>query len=165
MIRQPAKKSVTEEKHKRSKKDMTHAERIRMYRTIARKGKQFGTSKLEERFAREFLDRLGVDYVYQYKAESIGRYYDFRIAPELHGPCIEIDGSYYHADPRLYEGKKLSRMQMKNMRVDEIKNQWCRMNGIKLIRLWEKDINGAPDKVLNYLKLVLKPYLNKTNKA
>ena len=28
---------------------------------------EYGTSKLEERFARNFLDKLGIKYVYQYK--------------------------------------------------------------------------------------------------
>ena len=44
-----------------------------------RKHQEFGTSKLEERFAHNFLDKLGVDYIYQFKAASIGRYYDFYI--------------------------------------------------------------------------------------
>ena len=44
-----------------------------------KKHEEYGTSKLEEKFAKEFLDKLGVEYIYQFKAESIGRYYDFCI--------------------------------------------------------------------------------------
>ena len=57
-----------------------------------RKHPQYGTSKLEERFASEFLDRLGVKYEYQFEAKDIGRFYDFYL-PE-HRLLIELDGDY-----------------------------------------------------------------------
>lgn len=111
-----------------------------------RKHKEYGTSKLEEKFAKEFLDKLGVKYVYQFKAESIGRYFDFRIIPN--GPIFEIQGGYWHADPRLYEGKELNPTQKKNIRVDEHKKKWALTNGIPIYYFWEKDINENPEKVL-----------------
>ena len=62
----------------------------------------FGTSKLEEDFARDFLDKLGVKYIYQYFAAQIGRYYDFAILlgninEHTLGDMIliEIDGGYW----------------------------------------------------------------------
>lgn len=122
-----------------------------------RKHQEYGTSKLEERFAKEFLDKLGVEYQYQYKAVTIGRYFDFRIMP--HGPIIEIQGGYWHGDKRLYEEKDLNRTQKRNIKVDEYKKKWCQANGIKLIYLWEKDINETPLKVMEYLKKQLKRYI------
>lgn len=124
---------------------------------VVRKHPQYGTSKLEERFAREFLDKIGVDYTYQYKAESIGRYFDFRIQP--YGPIIEIQGSYWHGDKRLFEESELNAIQKRNIRVDEKKRKWCQMNGIPLIYIWEKDINSDPAGVLNYLRDKLKKYI------
>ena len=119
---------------------------------------EYGTSKLEEKFAREFLDKIGVEYVYQYKAESIGRYFDFRIMPK--GPIIEIQGSYWHGDSRLYEEKDLNATQRRDIKIDELKKKWCTRNGIPIIYIWELDINKNPKMVLNYLKEVLKPYLD-----
>ncbi len=58
-----------------------------------RKHKEYGTSLLEKRFAKEFLDKLGVKYTYQFKAESIGRYFDF-YCPEAN-VLIEVDGDYW----------------------------------------------------------------------
>lgn len=55
--------------------------------------KEYGTSNLEERFAREFLDKLGIEYVYQYKAETIGRYFDFYL-PKAN-VLLEVDGDYW----------------------------------------------------------------------
>lgn len=53
----------------------------------------FGTSKLEEDFARDFLDELGLKYIYQFEAKSIGRWYDFYITQ--YNLLIEIDGGYW----------------------------------------------------------------------
>lgn len=119
---------------------------------------EYGTSKLEEKFAHDFLDKIGVEYVYQYKAESIGRYFDFRIMPK--GPIIEIQGSYWHGDSRLYEEKDLNATQRRDIKIDELKKKWCTRNGIPIIYIWELDINKNPKMVLNYLKEVLKPYLD-----
>ena len=158
---QPIKKSIGVAPSRRKKKlQTTKAARVREMRKKMKGSQEYGTSKLEERFARNFLDRLGVDYVYQYKAVSIGRYFDFRLFPEQHGPVLEVDGTYWHADPRVFEGKKLNKTQQWDKKVDEIKNKWCSRNGVPLIRLWEKDINEHPTMVMEYLKEVLKPWMD-----
>lgn len=95
-------------------------------------------------------------YVYQFKAESIGRYFDFYL-PD-HNTCIEVDGDYYHSYGKVYED--MSPMQKHNKRVDEQKNQWCMWNNYKLIRIWEHDINQHPEKVMEMLKDVLYTNLN-----
>lgn len=120
---------------------------------------EYGTSKLEERFARDFLEKIGVEYIYQYKAESIGRYFDFRIMPN--GPIIEIQGSYWHGDSRIYEEKDLNRTQKRSRYVDDLKKRWCKMNGIPLICIWEKDINSDPEGVIKFLREKLKKYIKK----
>ena len=45
----------------------------------------YGTSKLEADFVREFLDKLELKYIYQYEAKEIGRYFDFAVTsyPEV----------------------------------------------------------------------------------
>lgn len=111
---------------------------------------QFGTSKLEQNFAVNFLDKLGVKYEWQYEAKDIKRFYDYYL-PE-HRILIEIDGGYYHADPRLYEGKDLNKMQKHNKRVDSCKDNWAALHGIPLIRIWEKDINENPSSVMAMLR-------------
>ena len=146
---QPIKKSIGRKPVKR-KKETTRAARVREIRKKMKGSQEFGTSKLEERFARDFLDRLGVNYIYQYKMVSISRYLDFFL-PDYR-VAIEIDGSYWHADPRLYEEKDLNKTQKWSKKVDEMKNKWCSRNGVPLIRIWEKDINEHPEKVLTFLQ-------------
>lgn len=163
---QPIKKNILNsnnpKKNKRKKLETTKAARVREIRKKMKGKHEYGTSKLEERFARDFLDRLGIEYVYQYKAESIGRYFDFRLFPDSGGPkvLLEIDGDFYHSYGLIYE--QMNPMQKHNKMVDEIKNKWCSRNGVQLIRLWEHDINEHPEKVKEYLKEVLKPYMDGT---
>ena len=110
--------------------------------------KEYGTSKLEEKFAKEFLDKLDIDYIYQYKAESIGTFFDFYI-PHAN-VIIEVDGTYWHSYNILYED--MTPTQKRNFRVDKQKDQWALERGIPLIRIWEHDINKNPEKVREILK-------------
>lgn len=143
-----------------------------------KKGRQhkfnYGTSKLEADFARNFLDKLGLKYIYQYEAKDAGRFFDFAITSYDEIPfimenkdgidcikqegqivpisfCIEIDGSYYHSDPRVVNEKKLNPMQKHNKFVDFLKNKWCDLHGIPLLRIWEYDIRNNPQKVFDEL--------------
>ena len=111
---------------------------------------KFGTSKLEQDFARNFLDKLKVQYQWQFEAKEIGRFYDYFL-PE-HRILIEIDGDFYHSNPLIYENKDLNPMQKHNKRVDDVKNRWAALHGIPLIRIWEKDIKENPKKVMEMLK-------------
>lgn len=159
-VRKPAAQTTRAKNAKKTIKEIDkrlppkHTEKKKWVRTHKQ---EYGTSKLEERFAKNFLDKLGVEYKYQYKAESIGRYFDFRILPR--GPIIEIQGSYWHGDKRLYEEKDLNATQRKNIKVDEKKRKWCSMNGIKLIYIWEEDINKDPEGVMKLLREKLKDFL------
>lgn len=140
---QPVKKEIKKE-HK--------VKKIKSYKPSKpkKKHKEYGTSKLEEKFAKEFLEKLGIDYVYQFKAESIGRYFDFYV--KSNNIIIEINGGYWHSDPRLYEGKELNPTQKRNKRVDELKKKWALAHGIPIIYIWEKDIHENPSYVMKILK-------------
>ena len=125
-----------------------------------RKHPEYGTSKLETKFAKEFLEKLGIRYETQFKAESIGRYYDFYLN-DYH-VIIEVDGDHFHSYGLVYE--QMSPMQKKNKRVDEQKNKWALYHKIPLIRIWEHDINKNPEKVMKMLKEELPKYKEKYNK-
>lgn len=153
---QPSRKGKTTTEKKRKSRPKTRFDYID--RAIERKKKgvkahpKYGTSKLEEKFAHEFLDKLGVEYIYQFEAKEIGRFFDFKIKG---GPIIEVQGSYWHGDKRLYEEKDLNATQKRNRTVDKIKLEWALKNGINVVYVWEKDINENPSKVMRELKKAL----------
>lgn len=79
---QPVKKGGTYQKPRsktiKKKRKPTVSEIIK--KNIERSKKphpKYGTSKLEKKFAKEFLKKLGIKYEEQFYAESIKRYYDF----------------------------------------------------------------------------------------
>ena len=113
---------------------------------------KFGTSKLEQDFAEQFLDKLGIEYEWQYEAKDIGRFYDFKIK---NGPILEINGSYWHGDERIYEEKDLNNVQKRAKYVDKLKEKWALLNGIPIYYIWEKDIRENPSKVMEFLKKIL----------
>ena len=122
---------------------------------------KYGTSKLEDYFAENFLNVLGVKYVRQYEAKEIGRFYDFKIE---NGPILEINGSYWHGDKRIYEEKDLNGVQKKNIYIDNLKRRWAENNGIEIYYFWEKDIHENPEQILLTLKEILKKYKAKNKK-
>lgn len=119
-----------------------------------RKHPKYGTSKLEEKFAKEFLDKLGVKYERQFEAKEIKRFYDFYL-PD-YNVLIEIDGDYYHGKGLQFEEK--SPMQKHNAMVDRIKDNWALWHHIPLFRIWEGDINKNSSGVMKMLKSVLEKY-------
>ena len=155
-MKQPIKKRTSITKKPKIKKST--APKVKKTKRAVHHPK-YGTSKLEEDFARDFLDKLGVKYIYQYEAKDIGRWYDFAIFLDessgmTPGSMIlaEIDGSYYHSDPRLVKESEMNPMQKHNKRVDKHKDEWALMHGIPLIRIWEKDIRENPNQVMEMLK-------------
>ena len=40
---------------------------------------KYGTSKLEKKFAKDFLDKLGIKYEEQFEAKDIKRFYDLKL--------------------------------------------------------------------------------------
>lgn len=161
-MKQPAKVKFSDPKKKKSP-----------YK--GKKHKKYGTSKLERDFASEFLDKMGLLYIYQFFAESIGRYYDFAVLYDDGSDLvrekkdgiesikqkgqsyriealIEVDGDWYHSNKILVNPSDMNPMQKHNKRIDEYKNIYAASNGIVLLRFWENDIRNNPSKVISELK-------------
>ena len=172
-MKQPIKKNIQKKKVEAKKNNKPH--HLPRNNIKSKNGEfKYGTSKLEKDFAREFLDRYGIQYIYEYEAKDIGRFYDFAIVTKKskyitedkegltsiiqgiqHTPIdflIEIDGGYWHSDPRLFEGNELNPIQKRNKKIDGIKDKWASMHGIPLLRVWEYDIRHNPQKVLDELR-------------
>lgn len=140
---------------------------------------KYGTSKLEADFARDFLDKLKLTYIYQYEAKDIKRFYDFAVTchddteyitevkdgikcvrqDKQFFPIdilIEVDGSFYHADPRVVSEDKLKPMHKHNKFIDGLKDQWAAMHCIPLLRIWEYDIRNNPKMVIDEINKYVK---------
>lgn len=138
-------KGGTVKKRKTTDKRLPPKQKVRK----ERKHQDFGTSMAEQNFARDFLDKLGVEYIWQYEAKEIGRFFDYYLPK--YRVLIEFQGSYWHGDKRIYEKKYLNPTQKHSQRVDEEKRKWALLHGIPLIEVWEKDVNEHPEKILQML--------------
>ena len=148
MTSQPVKNKVSVPKKKKRKPKVKPTKREVIRKAAERskkKHQEYGTSKLEEKFAKEFLDILVIEY--QYLASDIKRYYDFYLPKQR--ILIEVDGDFYHGYGKVYE--EMNPMQKKNHRVDEIKDRWAALHSIPLLRIWEHDIRTNPTKVMQTL--------------
>jgi G:T-mismatch repair DNA endonuclease (very short patch repair protein) len=89
---------------------------------------------LEARFAR-LLDEAGADYRWQF---PLGPYaYDFLLPDRL---LVEVHGTYWHAGPRVYEGKILTPDQRRNRLHDTDKMLFAASRGYRLKVVWEADL-------------------------
>jgi len=113
------------------------------------------TSNLEVLFREQFLDKLGIKYIYQWVAPT-KRVYDFAILTIDGGMIdylIEIQGTFYHADPRFYDHNNLKyNNQKRQIKIDEQKLTWANQNGFVLMQIYEEDIKKNPKKVLDMVR-------------
>jgi G:T-mismatch repair DNA endonuclease (very short patch repair protein) len=92
-------------------------------------------NRLEAKLAK-LLDAAGVTYRWQF---PLGRYvYDFLLPRRL---LVEVHGTYWHADPRSYEGRTLTPDQRRNRLHDLDKKFSAAAHGYRLRIVWEADLN------------------------
>ena len=91
-------------------------------------------NRLEAKLAKLF-EAAGVDYRWQF---PLGPYvYDFLLPDRL---LVEVHGTYWHADPRSYEGKALAPDQRRNQLHDLDKKLFAASRGYRLKVVWEADL-------------------------
>jgi G:T-mismatch repair DNA endonuclease (very short patch repair protein) len=104
-----------------------------------------------EKFVREYLIELGVDFEREKFINNQKWKIDFKIGDKL----IEVQGDFWHANPRIYSYDKLHAIQKSNVLRDVEKHDWIAKNNFELLQIWEYDIKMTPDEV----KQTIKKYL------
>jgi G:T-mismatch repair DNA endonuclease (very short patch repair protein) len=82
------------------------------------------------------LDSLHI----KYKEETILSKWSFDFYLVEYDIYVEIDGDYFHSNPKIYPYGPKTKTQKINWYRDIKKNKYCEENNIKLIRFWECDI-------------------------
>lgn len=74
------------------------------------------------------------------------------------GIAIECQGSYYHADPKMYgnDKKPLNKTQKEVVANDMKKFETYKKMNIPYIQIWESELNESLDNVKHQLELILK---------
>ena len=98
------------------------------------------TSNLENKIA-SLLDEAGILYERQFSIQSSShrRIYDFKVGNLL----IEVNGTYWHADPRVYKSNDFHQTIKKTAKQiweqDEKNRVLAELNGYKVLVIWEID--------------------------
>lgn len=111
---------------------------------------QYNNKTLLELKFEDILNDLNVVFISQHTV--CGYNFDYYIPDK--NLLIEVDGDFWHCNPKKYpEGPKY-RSQLITLENDKKKNLLCeRIKDIKLLRFWEKDINENPEWVIEELKM------------
>lgn len=64
---------------------------------------------------------------------------------------IEVQGDYWHSNPKIYEYDKLTDTQFQNYYNDMFKREYLTNLGYKIVYIWEWDIKHDFEKVLNQI--------------
>jgi G:T-mismatch repair DNA endonuclease (very short patch repair protein) len=96
-----------------------------------------------EAFVRDVLQRFGYAFKSQF---GIGQLlYDFHITGT--SLLIEVQGDYWHANPKFYPDGPVYQSQKSNVKRDNFKRKKARENGYWVWYVWEHDIVSEPCRV------------------
>ena len=116
------------------------------------------SSQLEDSFIENYIKPLNVKYIRQFYIDDIKQFCDIFI-PD-YKVIIEINGGYWHCDPRFYNGA-INKTQQNKIDKDIIKYNWVKDNNYKIIVIWEYDIINN----INQIKKQINDALFSNNKS
>ncbi len=112
----------------------------------------FFDTKIEKMMAQELL-RQNIPFVKQF---DIDNKFVCDFAIPILKIVVECDGDYWHANPEIYNGKRLTQDQEKNIKRDKIKDKYLKKKGWRIIRFFEsdilKDVSGCGDVIRRKIK-------------
>lgn len=118
--------------------------------SMIKKGKIKHTKTKPHLALAEILTELGIAFQEEYVIKHWS--FDFYLS-DFH-VLIEVDGDYYHSNPKFYS-QPTTNTQKINYYRDQKKNEFCQSNHHALIRIWEDDIINNTEDVRCKLKKLL----------
>lgn len=112
-----------------------------------------------EIFVEELIKQQGWRYVPQKAVRHLN--YDFYL-PDLN-VLLEVQGDYWHCNPRLYPDGPKNSVQRENLQKNKNKREVAESQNIPLLEIWELDIQKGPEKTKQQILDFVEKYKN-TNK-
>lgn len=114
------------------------------------KSSKYGDDTSIEKFIEDLLNQLGV----KFKKQKAIRFYNVDFFLPDYNLVLQINGEYWHCDPRVYPQPK-NNIQKKNIEKDKEAKKAIIDGGYKLLEIWEGDIKRSPDVVMEKLKKII----------
>ena len=121
---------------------------------IRRRTKLSGTSKLEKFVVDELSKHFELETQFYLKSESKRFFYDIKIGNVL----VEVNGDYWHANPRTYAPDALMRYKDKECyasdiwKLDKEKTDHAKQCGFDIVHIWEMDLQNNKDSIANLIE-------------
>ncbi|MEZ5198208.1 MAG: hypothetical protein R2764_18005, partial [Bacteroidales bacterium] len=144
-IKQKISKARTEyyKTHPEAKNDL----RLKMIQRF-KEGKFPRTKTIPHKLVCKMLKSLRITFAEEYPT---GPFVSDIFLPK-YKTVIEVQGTYWHADPRFYSKSELNKTQQYNVKRDTLKRDFIKNDlGLSLIELWEYDITNTYDEVFDFL--------------
>ena len=108
------------------------------------------TESKGERKIRQWIEKNNIDYIYQYKYEDCkdGKTLPFDFYLPKYNILIEYDGEQHFKSIEYFGGETAFRLIQKH---DAIKNEYCKNNGISLLRIPYYKYNNIEEELNNFL--------------
>ncbi len=87
-----------------------------------------------------FLEELNIEYIKHFYMKYIKSHYRCDIFIPSKNMVIEVDGDFWHGNPKFYDKKALSEKQKEQKIRDHLRTDQMKQFGYDVVRLWEDDI-------------------------
>lgn len=64
---------------------------------------------------------------------------------------VEFNGDFWHCNPKKYKNGPIHKIQEDKVKKDKILRNYCELNDIMLIEIWESDFKKNPDDIKSFL--------------
>jgi very-short-patch-repair endonuclease len=98
------------------------------------------------------LQDLKKEIDFNFEKEYSMKYCSVDFADVKNCIAFEVDGDFWHANPRSYPDGPIYESQRKNKRYEKIKEKYLRRQKWTLIRFWEYDITNDTETVKNRIR-------------
>lgn len=120
-----------------------------------------GKEPRTEAFVRKWLDEINVQYR-QWEYLEVNSKWEFDFIIKNSNILLEVQGDYWHCNPKVYRNGPINEWQKYSRRRDYIKRKYAKNKNYKLIYIWEKDINENNKEFFNKLEGQIKNAINIT---
>lgn len=114
----------------------------------------YRSSLLEQKIFNEIVSYIDEDIECQFVISGFNKPYDF--GSRHKNKLIEVYGSYWHLDPRIYKKDfihpTIKKSASEIWKKDESKRNFALENGYQIYVIWESDWNYNSEKIINDLK-------------
>jgi G:T-mismatch repair DNA endonuclease (very short patch repair protein) len=112
---------------------------------------------LPEQFIFSFLTEEDIIFRNEKYINNMKWRVDFLLKRDI---IIEVQGDYWHGNPRIYNESILNKVQKINIDNDKHKAEWILAKGYTLFHIWEMDIYNNFEKIKGIIQKIVKGEFN-----